>query len=420
MREIYSKGITAAAAAVVVAVVIAFPQSTSAESNNCVDNIKEYVTHHAEWLKKYALDAKTNAAIDLVIDGKHLVVGGRTLDLSIDDPQGRPHPCEAISGEFSRSVNLAFGYLKGVNLDGMNLHNANLRYANLRDARLTGADLSSAELDNAWLSRAELVGANLLSTNLRGAWLDGANMDSARLGFVVLSSAQVQHAIYSPDPSMSPSWQITDIRGLRLVRFDKGKEFGIVALRKKLKSWGLRRLEREATHAIERNRANHDGVWGVVKWILFGVPTGWGLWPWGALVGFVGLIIVFTFVYKGAIRRQIMSRRGRESGIFRVRLSEYLDIADGDVAVGQEPCVSLLYPKRARWIWTWALYFAVLAGFHIGWREIQAATWISRLQTREFDLRALGWVRCVSGLQAILSVYLIVIWALTYFGRPFE
>jgi hypothetical protein len=37
-----------------------------------------------------------------------------------------------------------------------------------------------------------------------------------------------------------------------------------------------------------------------------------------------------------------------------------------------------------------------------------------------YALRATGWVRVVSGLQSLLSVYLLAMWALTYFGRPFQ
>jgi hypothetical protein len=35
-------------------------------------------------------------------------------------------------------------------------------------------------------------------------------------------------------------------------------------------------------------------------------------------------------------------------------------------------------------------------------------------------LRATGWVRFVAGLQSLLSIYLLALWVLTYFGRPFE
>jgi hypothetical protein len=42
------------------------------------------------------------------------------------------------------------------------------------------------------------------------------------------------------------------------------------------------------------------------------------------------------------------------------------------------------------------------------------------MQTREYTLRATGWIRTVAGIQSLLSVYLLALWVLTYFGRPFE
>jgi hypothetical protein len=66
------------------------------------------------------------------------------------------------------------------------------------------------------------------------------------------------------------------------------------------------------------------------------------------------------------------------------------------------------------------LYFSLLSAFNIGWREVNVGAWMARLQPREYTLRATGWVRTVAGLQSLLSVYLLALWVLTYFGRPFE
>ena len=33
---------------------------------------------------------------------------------------------------------------------------------------------------------------------------------------------------------------------------------------------------------------------------------------------------------------------------------------------------------------------------------------------------ATGWPRSVAGLQSLLSIYLLALWVLTYFGRPFD
>jgi hypothetical protein len=66
----------------------------------------------------------------------------------------------------------------------------------------------------------------------------------------------------------------------------------------------------------------------------------------------------------------------------------------------------LVQHLRSLWI---AFYFSLLSAFQIGWRELNVGTWISRLQPREYTLRATGWVRVVSGIQSLVSVYLLAL-----------
>jgi hypothetical protein len=61
-----------------------------------------------------------------------------------------------------------------------------------------------------------------------------------------------------------------------------------------------------------------------------------------------------------------------------------------------------------------------MSAFTIGFREFNVGTWSARVQAHKYSLEPTGWVRVVSGLQSLLSVYLLAIWALTCFGRPFE
>jgi hypothetical protein len=51
--------------------------------------------------------------------------------------------------------------------------------------------------------------------------------------------------------------------------------------------------------------------------------------------------------------------------------------------------------------------------------RVDFGRWLRLLTTHEYDLKAVGWARTVSGCQSLLSVYLIALWVLTYFGRPF-
>jgi hypothetical protein len=81
--------------------------------------------------------------------------------------------------------------------------------------------------------------------------------------------------------------------------------------------------------------------------------------------------------------------------------------------------VERLRPRRPPAVLGSALQFSVLSAFHLGWRELNVGSWIARVQAREYTLRGAGWVWAVAGVQSLLSVYLLALWALTYFGRPF-
>ena len=67
-----------------------------------------------------------------------------------------------------------------------------------------------------------------------------------------------------------------------------------------------------------------------------------------------------------------------------------------------------------------ALYFSLLSATRIGWRDLNVGTWLTRIQSREYSLQATGWVRVVSGIQSLISVYMVALAILAYFGTPFE
>ena len=103
---------------------------------------------------------------------------------------------------------------------------------------------------------------------------------------------------------------------------------------------------------------------------------------------------------------RLTSRQGKEK-VVRITASSSEDLAGALV-------------RRELRLFRTSLYFSLLSAFPLGWRELNVGTWIARVQPREYTLRATGWVRTVSGIQSLLSVYLLALWVLTYFGRPFE
>jgi hypothetical protein len=67
-----------------------------------------------------------------------------------------------------------------------------------------------------------------------------------------------------------------------------------------------------------------------------------------------------------------------------------------------------------------AVSFSFQSNYAARFRDINFGRWLRLLTRQEFDIKAVGWARVVAGWQSLISVYLIALWVLTYFGRPFD
>ena len=67
-----------------------------------------------------------------------------------------------------------------------------------------------------------------------------------------------------------------------------------------------------------------------------------------------------------------------------------------------------------------SMFFSLMSAFNIGFRDINFGRWLRLLTRQEFDIKAVGWARVIAGWQSLISVYLIALWVMTYFGRPFD
>jgi hypothetical protein len=194
----------------------------------------------------------------------------------------------------------------------------------------------------------------------------------------------------------------------------------LVELREAFKKSGMRQQECEVTYAIKREERRRAGwLEQTFSLLLFELPCNYGLSPARPLWLLMGLIPIFAVPYWIALK-QANVRHGMWVVVPADRLAR---------GRGKEQLVQLQPPTGKTWrerlrgelrsLQT-SLYFSLLSAFHLGWRELNVGTWIARLQPREYTLRARGWVRTVSGLQSLLSVYLLALAVLSHFGRPFE
>lgn len=371
--------------------------------------------------------------------------------------------------------------LCGIVLTKLDLKGVDLRDAQLRDADLTGTDLTRANLERADLSGAVLVGAkiqeaDLIETILVHADLSKANLNRAKLTGAVLTDSIATETVFTDADLRKAVLKGADFTGAYLdtdldsvvLELKPGRLLNVpslalaknlsklkyavsphslVELREAFRKAGMRREEREITYAIRHEERMRSNMFeSLFNWFLFELPTAYGMEPGRALMFLAGLVGLFAIPYTIMLRPStpynacsvstvIEGERARlcwpvPAGIWAVRLG------DGIHKWGDDQPVLLttefVFPRArpidaphghaVHWVLAFlaGLYFSALSSFQMGWRELNVGSWMTRLQPREYTIRATGWVRTVSGIQSLMSVYLLALWVLTYFGRPFE
>ncbi|MCD4811997.1 pentapeptide repeat-containing protein [bacterium] len=380
------------------------------------EELKIILQQHKKWLAAY--DQRWDAEEALSDDRRANLCGA---DLSKSDLRGADLRYANLSFANLTAAKMSQAILSNANLSGITAHwtklaDDSLIQANLANAVLPEADLSGTTLTEADLSYANLVRANLKSTGffstiLVGAWLNDSNLEGV-----------VYELKNGADIDVS---SIGRARGLSKLIFSTSP-VALVQLRDAFKKSGLRKAEREVTYAIKHTQTLNlmigkfwfhkylsekptitERLEGALSYVFFDFTTKWGLAPGRALYILLILVPFFAIPYMFAV-----TRSGRD-GIWRVwepsRIRQDLG--------GNEPV-------RIQVGWTKALvlgfYFSILSALSVGWRDINIGYWMARVQPKEYSLRATGWVKAFSGVQSLISLYLLAIWALTYFGRPFE
>lgn len=156
-----------------------------------------------------------------------------------------------------------------------------------------------------------------------------------------------------------------------------------------------------------------------MRLVGFDFTTAYGLDPTRALDLIALLSGVLTLAYMWPIRHA-PKHPGKASGIFQIFPADR--ISEGSEEPNLEGGANVVRVRAGDW-WTAfrkAAYFSLLSAVNIGFEQFTPGDWIRRLQGRDYSIQAIGWVRVVSGAQSLLSVYLLAMWVLTQFYRPFE
>ena len=357
-----------------------------------------------------------------------------------------------------RDANLASADLTGADLASANLRRANLTSANLASVNMAGTDLTGADLASAKMASANLIGSELTGANLIGADLTDAEPRDADLTRVLLGQADLSGTWFDEakfdgavfEPRSLPQLRgISDARNLELLTYDE--PVALVQLRKQFRDGGFREQERKITYTLKRreaelswergtsrrlsdeneNRAivsSSDSILAdfasfILNKVFFDWTCQYGMSPGRPLMLGVVIFLLCSLLYLACIHSS------GEAGLYRVYSQSIHDDPSTQRRVTRISAPRIAHQRGLLWLLQLfrrefllsrtSMFFSLMSAFNIGFRDINFGRWLRLLTRREFDIKAVGWVRVVAGWQSLISVYLIALWVLTYFGRPF-
>lgn len=301
------------------------------------------------------------------------------------------------------------------NLQQSSFEDANLQQTNFSHAKIINASLYGTDLSNSKFIEADLSNTNMVNTLMASTNFFGANM------YKVHFQPRLKH---KPDLVM-----LATAKNFRSIRFHH--RLGIPALTELRTAYikiGLRQMERKITAMLKiksMQRAWEQGGFGVVEssfnYLFFYLTCDYGAAPGRPLLIFLIAIFLFALPYYLSLRLPSF-HNGIKVCWQPEHYQQHVTLAKRETYLQH-----ILHYRPSRYwlheeyrVIRIALFFSLLSAFQIGWRELNIGNWISRLQRREYALRAFGWIRVLAGAQSLISVYLVVLWALTYFGRPFQ
>jgi hypothetical protein len=108
-----------------------------------------------------------------------------------------------------------------------------------------------------------------------------------------------------------------------------------------------------------------------------------------------------------AVLKEISKRKSAKSDPARFQVTEFL---------------ASCWP-RVRWEAAFlksVVVFSLMSVVNLGFQGLDFGRWVRNFFFREYDLKARGWLRAVSGLQSLVGLGLLALSLLSFFGHPFD
>jgi hypothetical protein len=290
-----------------------------------------------------------------------------------------------------------------------------LKYCGFWGTRFNGyADFASANLCKGTAFFQATLGSRY------GSWPFGnrrfaGSFSGASLKGVIFTESQIGSIDFEPSECPESVFEsLTLANGIKYLCY-QNSSVQLASAKKFFRDNYDRQEEREVTCALRRH---NQSMW---EWLAFDVTCEYGSNLLRPVLVFLLLVLVFGVVY---LRLFLV---GRRSGLFIVRRSvpDYQkQKGDGLLRLPHHANPQSCGFDSARFklpsLIGYALVFSLIGALNIGFRDVNFGRAVRLLFKRPIEFEAFGWVRVVSGIQAILSVGLLALWVVSYFGRPFD
>lgn len=352
-------------------------------------------------------------------------------------------------GDEGKQANLSGADLSLAHLDSANFSRAILTKSILSGATLRETDFSDAQMEGVdlgpWVSRWSedpSPGADLVSANFFRANLAHANFANTNLRYTTFEDAQLDSAVFFSADLRCSTFDPTTLPDIRQFAYADNLEyinFGdypsvLVELRNTFRQRGYRAQARAMTYAIRHveNESLARGCWYrsfdirgcgayAFNYLFFDATSRYGMSPHRVLFSFIGIWFAGSVIYfllliysqRSGLVLSVSNSRRPGAGPRRFRFRPTLT---------RVATFGIVHPSlKSTWrVFRMALWYSSLSAFNLGFREFEMARWLRMLTWKEYEIRPFGAMRTVSGIHALTSFYLFVLWILTAFGQPFD
>jgi hypothetical protein len=171
----------------------------------------------------------------------------------------------------------------------------------------------------------------------------------------------------------------------------------LIQLREELKKSGYFEAERKITASIERrkNELNPNKFFSYLNFILFDLTCEYGVNKGKP----IALVFLFVFIFYKIY--------------LLLYLSDRLDVHIIPMIKNKEETSILITPSRM-------MFLSLISAFSIGVGQFNLNDWVKRVLKKEYQIDANGLTRTLIGLQSLVSLYLVSLTILIFFGDPFN